>query len=59
MSVTDDIVGEIVEWCEGELHTKELSREVMYDYIRESTVMTSLIDEIAEKLKKKGITVGA
>lgn len=58
MSVTDDIANEIVELCEKELHTKELSREVMYDYLKEATTLTSLADEIEAKLKAKGISVG-
>ena len=58
MSVTDDIVEEIVAVRAGQ-SWKKFSREVIYDYIREETTMTSLVDEIVEKLKKKGIAVGA
>ena len=58
MSVTDDITDEIVAWCKRRRFTA-YSREVIYDYIKEETTMTSLADEIEEKLKVKGITVGA
>ena len=59
MSVTDDIVEDIVGWCEKH-ECKEYSREVIwFDYIREETTMTSLVDEIEKKLKVKGIEVGA
>ena len=58
MSVTDDIVEEIVEICTQAGNVKEFSREVIYDYIKEETTMTSLANEIEEKLKMKGIKVG-
>jgi len=54
MSVTDDIVEEIVAGCKTYKLTV-YSREVMYDYLTESTCLTSLADEIEEKLKVKGI----
>lgn len=58
MSVTDDIAEEIVEICEQAGNVKEFSREVICDYLKEETTMTSLIDEIEEKLKTKGIATG-
>ena len=58
MSVTDDIADEIASWCKKRRFTA-YSREVIGDYITEETTMTSLVDEIEEKLKKKGIAVGA
>lgn len=59
MSVTDDIAKEIAELCRKEFHTKEFSREIIYDYVAEETTMTNLADEVEEKLKAKGITVGS
>jgi len=58
LSVTDDITEEIVEICDQAGNVKEFSREVICDFVKEETTMTNLIDEIEEKLKVKGITVG-
>lgn len=56
MSVTDTIVEDIVKMCEQE-QVKEFSRIVIReDYIEGFADM--LADEIVEKLKAKGITVG-
>ena len=55
MSVTDDITEEIANWCKR-YGLVVYSREIIADYITEETSMTSLVDEIEEKLKKKGIT---
>ena len=57
MSVTDDIAEEIVAYCK-QYKLKTHSREVIYDYIKEETTMTSLADEIERKLKEKGISIG-
>ena len=57
MSVTDDIAEEIRVLCYQESRD-DFSREVIYDYIKEETTMTSLADEIERKLKEKGISVG-
>jgi len=56
MSVTDNIAEEIAVYCKLYKLTT-YSREVVYDYIKEETAMTSLADEIEEKLKVKGITI--
>jgi len=58
MSVTDDIVEEIVTWCIRHKFTV-YSREIIGDYITEETTMTSLVDEIEKKLIAKGIAVEA
>lgn len=56
MSVTDDIVEEIVELCK-EQGANGFSREIIgEDYIEGWT--KELVDEIVRKLKTKGITVG-
>ena len=55
MSVTDDIIEEIVQWC-SEHSQKEYSR----DLIREDWVWEAydkIVDEVAEKLKAKGIAI--
>jgi len=55
VSVTDDIIEEIVQWC-SEHSQKEYSR----DLIREDWVWEAydkIVDEVAEKLKAKGIAI--
>lgn len=55
MSITDEIVGEIVIWCKKHGH-EEFSREVIQeDYI--AGYVKEIEDEIVERLKAKGIVV--
>lgn len=56
MSVTDDIVEEIVNWCKSEGETV-FSREIIKDDFLENYA-TKLTDEIIAKLEPKGISVG-
>jgi len=54
MSVTDDIVEEIVIWCHQN-NQEAYSRELIPDYLE--TEYQKVIDEIVTKLKAKGIAV--
>ena len=57
MSVTDQIVDDIVRLCKKE-GTKTISRIIVReDYIE--GYAAEFVDEIEEKLKAKGITIGA
>lgn len=57
MSITDNIVEEIAAHCK-ENETKEFSGEVINDYVENAETINFLTEEIVEKLKAKGISVG-
>ena len=56
MSVTDDIVEQIVVWCNSN-GIKEYSREIIREDFVDVDAKEALADEIEEKLKAKGITI--